>query len=542
MKQFNTSHFVSLAEKPLLLLGIHTIDFRYDYEALCNELAALEKKNYKAYLKQVARVADDDFFFFMWYVLDLPIFHPYQLARCYEVQDNIDEKYLYISEGRDHWKSVRHTIAFPIWETIHDADQTFAILSFQRDKSLGQLMSIKQILESNPMLHLLWPDIFHEKKQHATKWNIYSGLFVNRESTVKEGTYTAWGLVENSPVSNHFDWLLVDDPVTLDNTATTDQIEKVRKAYKMMAGYGTDRVRIRTITTRYDVNDISADLIKDERYKKIIVPAEVDTNGKAMLGGIPVFKSRAKLDDMRLDFGDADYCSQMLQDPTVSKERGLDIAWINYYDELPKVMNKYMFCDPAGSKDKTSDSTVITVIGCTPQRHFYLVDMIRDKMDVYERYQALKEMYLKHDPYDIYYEKQALNSDLEVFDREMERDQVFFLVDKFQSNEAGAKKKRIRSLGSLFRKKEFFIPREMHYIDITDVERELIAEFINEEYTRYPANKSHDDMLDCMAMVQNVDVVFPEETDEAPKQTDGRTHPAFTRQEKKTSWQSSFVF
>jgi hypothetical protein len=151
-------------------------------------------------------------------------------------------------------------------------------------------------------------------------------------------------------------------------------------------------------------------------------------------------------------------------------------------------------------------------------------------------------MYLKHDPYDIYYEKQALNSDLEVFDREMERDQCFFLIDKFQSNEAGAKKKRIRSLGSLFRKKEFFIPREMHYIDITDVERELISEFVNEEYTRYPANKSHDDMLDCMAMVQNVDVVFPEVTEEKPKQVDGRTHPAFLRQEKNTSWQSSFVF
>lgn len=542
MKLFDTALFTSYAKSPLLRLGIHTIDLRYDYEALCKELAGLEKANYSAYLKQVKQIAEDDFWFFAWYVLDLPLDHPYLMARCYETQDNVNEKYLYISAARDHWKSVLNTIAFPIWQSALNPNQTFAILSFQRDKSLGQLMSIKQILESNPMLHLIWPNIFHERKQHATKWNIYSGLFLNRTSTVKEGTFTAWGLVENSPVSNHFDWLFVDDPVTLDNTATTEQIEKVRKAYKMMAGYGTRKVRVRTITTRYDINDISADLLKDVRYKKIIIPSEVDENGKAQLGGIPVFKTREELDNIRLDFGDADYCSQMLQDPTQSTERGLDLAWLNYYDELPKTMNKYIMCDPAGSKDKISDSTVIAVIGCTPDRRFYLVDMIRDKLDVYERYQALKEMCKKHDPYDVYYEKQALNSDLEVFDREMERDKYFFSIDKFQTNEAGAKKKRIRSLGSLFRKKEFWIPKELYYYDITDVERELISEFVNEEYTRYPYNKAHDDMLDAMSMIQNVDVVFPEETEEKPEQVDGRKHQAFTRQERNTSWQSSFVF
>ncbi len=543
MKVFDTTSFVLLAEPVLIRLGIHSIDFKYDYEALCKELNELEMKNYSGYLKQVRQIAEDDFFFFAWYVLGLPLEHPYLLARCYEIQDNIDEKYLYISAARDHWKSVLNTIAFPIWQTTLDPNQTFAILSFQRDKSLGQLMSIKQILETNPLLHLIWPEIFFEKKQQATKWNIYSGLFVQRSSTVKEGTYTAWGLVENSPVSNHFDWLFVDDPVTLDNSASTEQIEKVKKAYRMMAGYGTRKVRIRTITTRYDVNDISADLLKDKRYRKIVVPAEVDLNGKAKLDGIPVFKTREELDNIRLDFGDADYCAQMLQDPTASRERGLDLAWLNYYDELPATMTKYLFCDPAGSKDKTSDSTVIAVIGCTYLRQFFLVDMIRDKLDVYERFQMLKEMYQKHDPYDAYYEKQALNSDLEVFEREMEREKFYFPIEKFQSNETGAKRKRIKAFGGLLRKKEFFLPEKIYYTDITDVERELISEFINEEYTKYPHNKAHDDMLDCMAMIQNVDVVFPEEdTEEQPKKVEGRKHPAFTKQEKGTSWQSSFVF
>jgi len=454
----------------------------------------------------------------------------------------IDEKYIFILAARDHYKSVLNTIAMPLWEAAKNPNITIAVLSFQRDKSIAQTISIKQIAEQNQLLKDAWSDIFYAKKQDANKWNLYSGLYVKRTSTVKEATFSAWGLIENSPVSMHFDLIIVDDPVTIDNSATIDQIEKVRAAYRMIGGLGTRRVRIRTITTRYDVNDISTDILKDDRYKKIIIPGEVDKDGKGKMNGIPVYKTRGELDNIREDFGDDFYCGQILQDPTASKERGFDLEWLTYYDSLPPVLTKYLLCDPAGSKNKSSDSTVICVIGCSPQRQFYLLDMIRDKLDVYERFQMLKELYMKHDPYDSYYEVQALNSDLEVFDREMEREKFFFSISKFSSNINNSKRKRIMALGALMRKHNFLLPRELYYTDITDVERELIQEFISEEYTKFPHNKAHDDMLDCMAMIQNIDVIFPEETEETEIKIDARKYPAFARNEKGTSWQSSFVW
>jgi phage terminase large subunit-like protein len=465
------------------------------------------------------------------------------MARCYESQDYLDERYLFILAARDHYKSVLNTIALPLWEVCKDPNITIAVLSFQRDKSISQLMSVKQIAEQNELLKAAWSDIFFAKKQDANKWNLYSGLYVKRTSTVKEATFSAWGLIENSPVSMHFDVLIVDDPVTIDNSATTEQIEKVKAAYRMLAGLGTRRVRIRTITTRYDVNDISADILKDGRYKKVIIPGEVDKDGNGKIGGIPVFKTREELDNIREDFGDAFYCGQILQDPTASNERGLDLEWLTYYDTLPSNLTYYLLCDPAGKKHKTSDSTVMAIIGCSPQRQFYLVDMIRDKLDVYERFQMLKDLYMKHDPYDCYYEVQALNSDLEVFDREMEREKFYFLISKFSSNVNDSKRKRIMALGALMRKRNFLIPRELYYTDVTGVERELISEFINEEYTKFPHNKAHDDMLDCMGMIQNVDVVFPEEAEEAPEKTAAARNAApFRRQERDATWQSSFVW
>lgn len=539
---FINSHFISSAEPTLLRLGIHSIDFKYDYEALCKDLAELKKKSNKAYLKQVREIAESDFYFFSWYVLDLPIIHPYLMARCYELQDYTNEPYLFILAARDHYKSVLNSIAMPLWKTCTDPNRTTAILSFQRDKSIAQLMSIKQIAETNELLKSAWSDIFYARKQDAGKWNLYSGLYVKRNSTVKEATWSAWGLIENSPVSMHFDDIIVDDPVTIDNTATVEQIEKVKAAYRMLGGLGTRRLKLKTITTRYDVNDISADILQDERYKKVIIPGEVDETGKAKIGGIPVYKTREELDNIRRDFGDAFYSGQILQDPTMSKERGLNLDWISYYDETPQTMTKYLLCDPAGSKHKRADSTVMAVIGCSPQRQFFLIYMIRDKLDVYERFQMLKDLYREYDPYDVYYEIQALNSDLEVFEREMEREKFYFPIQKFQTNVNNSKAKRILSLGGLMRKKEFLLPQEIFYEDITGVERELISEFINEEYTKFPHNKAHDDMLDCMAMIQNIDVVFPEEEEVKQEKIHGKDHPAFYRQDRNTTWQSSFVW
>jgi phage terminase large subunit-like protein len=546
---FDTEQIFKEAHPDLINLGIHIAqdDLRYDYEELMYNLKHLEKTAPKKYISLIRQMARDDFFFFCYYVLDLPIGHPYLLARCYEAQDNEEEAYVYIAAGRDHWKSVLNTICFPLWQTIKDPDQTHCILSFQRDKALGQLMSIKQICETNPLLFKAWPEIFYAKKQLASKWNIYQGLYLKRNSTVKEATFSAWGFIDNSPISMHFDWIYVDDPVTLDNTATLEQMEKVKAGYKMLAGIGTRRLRLRTITTRYDVNDISADIIKDERYKKIIIGAEVNAEGIAAYDSIPVYKTRAELDNIRMDFGDAYYAGQMLQDPTAASDRGFKREWLGFYQTAPENITRYILCDPANAKNKKSDYTVYAVIGADSQRQFYLLDMVRDKLDVYERFDVLSELVRKYAPDNIFYEQQGLNSDLEVFDREMERTKYYFPIQKISSNVQNSKFKRINLLASEFRKKNFLLPEELYYIDIEGNERNLIEEFIEEEYSKFPHNKAHDDMLDAMAWIQNIEIDFPDPANDQPTDRKVNTNfriavGALSTNDKKDSWVTSYAW
>lgn len=547
-KYFDTKAIKELAHPTLITLGIHTVDFRFDYEAICNKLYNRQQNNYEKYLDVVRELSKKDFFFFSYYVLDLPLDHPYLIARCYETQDNENEKYVYLSAARDHYKSVLNTIAFPLWRIIKNPNETFAIISFEKEKAVGQLKGIKQQCDTNTFLYDLWPEIFIESRRasETAGWDVQKGLFLKRTSTVKEPTFSAHGFIEGTPVSMHFDHIIIDDPVTEANTNNTSQIAKVKDAYKKLTGIATRNGKFKTITTRYDVNDISADLLNDDRYKKIIIPAEVDEEGKACRHGIPVFFTAEELDDRCQSWGEYDYYGQMLQDPTAAKGKRFKKDWIQFYDELPSNLYKYIFVDPATTQNSESDYTAMAVIGTSHDHKFYLVDLVRDKVDVFERFNILSGLNKQYEPEMVYYEAQNGNTDLEVFDREMLRlpskDQ--FIIDRVHSNETGSKVKRIKNLGAEFRRGNFLLPRELVYTQQDNGEDiELIETFINVEYLTFPANKNHDDMLDAMSWVMKVpDIEFPPEKHEANKTKTTSSFNPFEHSTKKESWMSSYAW
>jgi hypothetical protein len=129
----------------------------------------------------------------------------------------------------------------------------------------------------------------------------------------------------------------------------------------------------------------------------------------------------------------------------------------------------------------------------------------------------------------------------------MEKSKFYFPITKFASNVQNSKVKMINALGSEFRKKNFLLPKELYYIDITGVERELISEFVNEEYTKFPHNKAHDDMLNAMALITQIDVIYPDEEDAAEEdktKTFSYSDLAepFKTTNNETTWMSSFVW
>jgi predicted phage terminase large subunit-like protein len=487
---------------------------RYDYEKLMDHLRELEDKgNKKQYLALVKQIAESDFWFFMYYVLDFPIAHPYLVALAYRLQDHKDDPYLYLAAGRGSWKSTFLTIGLSLWETALDANMTTLIVSYQRQMAGKQLLGIKRNVENIPLLSQLWPDTFYSsgdfRSKLTDKWNEYAGLFVKRSLNSSDPTFAAFGFIEGMPTGMHFRRILIDDPVTLDNTATIESIEKVRSGFRMLTGL-KDKVNgcnTRVVTTRYDINDLSKDIIANKKYIHIIIPAEVDATGEAKFDSIPCYMTREQLDQEREDYGDAYYAAQMLQNPTLGGGSALDPAWLDncYYEALPTTLNYYILIDPAGSKSKRSDFSVFVIVGLSPDKQFFLVDMVRDKLDVYERYATLKDLHKRYRPDGVFYEQQGMQSDLEVFEREQRADKYYINIERYSSNVSGNKHRRIMALGAMFRKGEYFLPNAIFYNG-----RDLIEEFLEEEYKKYPHNRAHDDMLDAMSMITQVSVIVPE--------------------------------
>ena len=91
----------------LVRLGFHTPveAWKYDYPSLIAHLEKLKTKSPKQYYKAVNEVGEDDLWFFMFYVLDMPIFHPYLVSLAYEIQNNVNRPYLYLAAARGSWKS-----------------------------------------------------------------------------------------------------------------------------------------------------------------------------------------------------------------------------------------------------------------------------------------------------------------------------------------------------------------------------------------------------------------------------------------------------
>ena len=179
------------------------------------------------------------------------------------------------------------------------------------------------------------------------------------------------------------------------------------------------------------------------------------------------------------------------------------LSWLKYYDRRPVILNKYILCDPASEKKKTSDYTVLVCIGIDVYKNRYLLAMVRDRLDLGQRWQALKKMWIKHRPLATGYEKYGKDSDIEYFEQQMEREQVRFHITPLGGQVA--KNDRIGRLVPRFKNGQIFLPRHLPYIDAKGEETDLIQVFIEEEYQTWPFSV-HDDMLDTLARIEEKDM------------------------------------
>lgn len=444
-------------------------------------------------------------------------------------------------------KTLTTSVAFPAWGLGKDPSVKFMLTSFKSSLAETMTRKTRNIMRSD------W------YKQTFPETVISSEL--DRQyyfETTKNGQYFSSSM--SSATGSGCSIQICDDPLNpdeaLSDTVRESVIETIRGT--LFSRFDDPRNgRFILNMQRLHDGDPTGELLKDGDWVHLKLPAEaIDRPHYIDLGQkrwtlekgemlFPQRFTREVLDKARVRLGDYNYAGQYLQEPVPLGGGLIKADWIQSYKEgsiKPKEMNVCILIDPAGGdekekgkKDKHSDWTAMMVVGLAPDNNYYLLDIIRDRLNPTERIDTLFILHRKWNelcgkPPKVGYEKYSMQSDTHYITQKKNYDAYHFPLVEL----GGPKHKtaRVSRLVPDMQNGRWYFPQSLVYIDGEGRKWDLVQELLNTEIPTFPRSR-HDDMLDALSRVyeSELSMVFP-----APKSTmvqKARKPQAVTR-----SWKS----
>jgi predicted phage terminase large subunit-like protein len=480
------------------------------YSTLHRSLLALSSAEQSQALRYLCL---NDLYYLLRYALNRPdAEHQWILDRCREVQASPDNHLDLWSRG--HYKSSIITFALTIQNILGDPEITVGILSHTRPIAKGFLRQIKREFEGNACLRSLFPDILYsDPSRDAPKWSEDDGLIVRRRGNPKESTVEAHGLVDGQPTGKHYTLLVYDDVVTQSSVTTPEMMSKTTEALELSYNLGSETGRRRFIGTRYHGSDSYATIL--QRGTAALRMRLATSDGT--LDGDPAIWTVEQLKAKRADLGPYTFACQIMQDPLHDATQGFRRDWLRHYENRSgEGMNKLILVDAANSKRRSSDYTSIWVIGLAADRNMYALDMVRDRLNLTERAAAVMRLHRRWRPMQVRYEAYGLMADIAHIKTVQEAENYRFEVTQV-AGKAG-KVDRIRRLIPLFEQGRVYLPRSLNYTDYEGIVRDLVSDFVEQEYCAFPVG-AHDDMMDALARIAEpeLDLVWPRESSSTRK-------------------------
>lgn len=213
---------------------------------------------------------------------------------------------------------------------------------------------------------------------------------------------------------------------------------------------------------------------------------------------------------------------QMLQEPAPIGGGMFKTDWINWYASKPfdaKQCNIYILVDPSTGDDDAIkndlDYTGMAVWALAPDQNYYLIDGIKDRLNPTDRVNKLFELHRKWNgrtgkPPKVGYETIGFKSDKHFIERKMQLENYRFALKELppKGERRLSKTKKVERLVPLFESGQVWLPNDLFYLDENNLQRNLISDMIEQEYLLFPF-APHDDFMDAMSMIFDVDPVFP---------------------------------
>ena len=342
------------------------------------------------------------------------------------------------------------------------------------------------------------------------------GIIVKRKSNPKEATIEAWGLVDGQPTSKHYKILLYDDIVVQGSVSNPEMIQKTMTALEQSYNLGVaTSMRRRFVGTRWHFNDAYRTI----RDRGTAIPREYPGRVGGTEEGESIFWADEIHLQKRRDMGPYTYAAQILLNPKADALQGFRKEWLKKYKTIiPKNLNWYVLVDAASSKKKGSDYTSIWAVGLGKDSNYYCIPVIRDRLNLKERSDALFNAHRTYKPIQVRYEKYGMMSDIEHMESRMESENYRFKIHEVAGQTS--KEDRIKRLLPLFEAGRIWIPETRYITDWQKTTVDLVHSFIEEEYTAFPVGL-HDDMLDALARIAEPEMklVWPKEIKEEKEES-----------------------
>lgn len=158
---------------------------------------------------------------------------------------------------RGTFKSSVGIVAYSIWLLIRNPDLRIMIDSEKYESSKNFIREIKGKLMEDRIVKL-----FGNFKKDVG-WNEGEITIAQRTRNLKEASVTASG-ISVGKTGQHYDWIIMDDLNTFENSQTQEQREKIIRHYQMNTSILEPEGTMVLIGTRYATNDCIGHVLEHE--------------------------------------------------------------------------------------------------------------------------------------------------------------------------------------------------------------------------------------------------------------------------------------
>ncbi|MDI6786898.1 MAG: phage terminase large subunit [Planctomycetota bacterium] len=435
-------------------------------ETLTREILSKEKQ-IEFLVKNPLELAKRSFKFFIIKVLNIlyPVHYDEwtELARSYSR--------IVVECARDHSKTYFWAFAYVLWKVSCNPQHEICLISYSQEQAMRLIDKIKEEIERNPYLRILKPK--KDATWSKTELHCGNGAKINCESF---GTASRGG---------HYHLIIVDDPLKdFGGINTEDQ-----KRYFFGAVFPMLRPEGQLVVdgTPIEFGDLLEELENNKMFKLAMFPA-VKKDGSPLW---PERYSLALLEERRKSMPqvlfDREYLLRRITKESIRFRRD----WLKHYEELPPDRYNYFIAvDPAINQKEDSDYTAIVTVAVNTKSDWYVVDVVRDRLDPSQIIEKLFLLYFRYRPMSIGIEAVAYQQALVHFAQQTmkERGQTLPLVE-LKPDTQTKKEMRILGLQPRFENGSIFIKKEMTGLV--------------EEYMSFPRGRT-DDVLDALAYISQI--------------------------------------